>query len=63
MPERGIPGLWLLPESLEEVRLIFKANEIPLEKWPGILFAHVVHGSLSREEVKIAFLKDGKEEP
>ena len=57
MPERGIPGLWLLPESLEEVRLIFKANEIPLEKWPGILFAHVVHGSLSREGTKVAFLK------
>ena len=50
--------IWLLPESLEKLRLTLEANKIPLDKWPGTLF-----GSLSREGIKVAFLKDGKEEP
>ena len=58
MPEGGMPGLWLLPESLEKLRLTLEDNKIPLDKWPGTLF-----GSLSREGIKVAFLKDGKEEP
>ena len=62
MPEGGMPGLWLLPEGLEEIRLTLEAKKSPLEKWPGTLFSHVVHGSLSREGTKVAFLKDGEEE-
>ena len=48
MPKGLVPALWLLPESFEELRLIFKANESPLEKWPGTLFGHVFHGRLYR---------------
>ena len=57
-----MPGLWLLPEGLEELRLTFKANESPLEEWPGTLFGHVIHGTISREGMKVAFMKDGKED-
>ena len=32
MSEGGMPGLWLLPESLEELRLTFEAKESPVEK-------------------------------
>ena len=32
MSEGGMPWLWLLPESLEELGLTFKARERPLEK-------------------------------
>ena len=63
MPEEGMTGIWLLPESLEEPRLTLKAKESPLEKWLGTLSGCVVHGSLSREGTKVAFLKEGKEEP
>ena len=63
MHKEGMSGLLLLPERLEDLRLIFKANKSPLEKWPHTLLGHVVHGSLSREGMKVAFLKDGKEEP
>ena len=62
LPEVGIPGLWLLPENLEEMRLTSEANKSPLEKWPGTLFSCVVHRSISGEGTKVAFLKDGKEE-
>ena len=48
MPEGGMPGLWLLPESLEKLRLTLETSKGPLEKWPGTLFGHVVRGSLSR---------------
>ena len=48
MPEGGMPRLWLASESLEELRLTFEANKSPLEKWPGTVFGHVDHGSLSR---------------
>ena len=61
MPEGGMSGPWLLPESLEELRLNSEANERPLEKWTGS--GCVVHGSHSREGMKVACLKDGKEEP
>ena len=63
MLEGDMSGLWLFPESIEEWTLTFNANERPLEKWSGILLDHVVHGSFSREGMKVAFLKDGKEEP
>ena len=43
MPEAGRPGLWSLPDSLED-----EANESPLENWPGALFGSVVHVSLFR---------------
>ena len=52
-------GLWLLPESLEELGLTFRAGESPLEKMSGILVACVARGSLSRERMKVDFLKDG----
>ena len=32
MPEESMLGLWLLPGSLEELGLTFKASESPLEK-------------------------------
>ena len=58
MPERGMPGLWLLPESLKELsQLTLEANKSTLEKWPGTLFGCMVHGSLSWEGAKVAFLK------
>ena len=57
MPEGDMPGLWLSPESFEELRLTFEANKSSLEKWPGTLFGHMVHASLSREETKVALLK------
>ena len=63
MPEGGMPGLWLLLENLEELRVTFQTDKSPLEKWPGTLFGRVVHGSPSRERMKVAFLKDGKKEP
>lgn len=63
MPEGGMPGFWLLPESLEVLRLTMEAKKRPLEKWPGTLFGFVVYGSLSREVKKVVFLKDGMGEP
>ena len=50
------------PPSWFSSRLTFKANESPLEEWPGTLFGHVIHGSISREGMKVAFMKDGKED-
>ena len=32
MPEGGMPGLWLLPESLEELKSTLETNKSPLEK-------------------------------
>ena len=52
----------VVPRSLEKLKLTFEANKSPLEKWPGTFFGHVVHGSLSREGPKVAFLKGVKEE-
>ena len=57
-----MPGLWLSPESLEKLRLTFEVNRNPLEKWPGTLVGSAVRDSLSREGMKVTFLKDGKEE-
>ena len=48
MIKRDMPGLWMSPESLKESRLTLEANGSPLQKWPGSLFGHVVHDSLSR---------------
>ena len=48
--KKVMPGLWMSPESLKELRLTFKASKSPLEKWPGTLLCHMVHGSLSRSE-------------
>ena len=67
MSEGGMRGLWLLLESLEELRLTLEANKSLLEKQPGTLFDSVVHSSVSREETKVAFMKEnfllfGKEE-
>ena len=48
------------PESLQELRVIFKANKSPSEKRPGTLSGCVGHGRLSREGTQVAFLKGGK---
>ena len=48
MSEGGMLGFWVSPESLEELRLTFEANEDPLEQWSCTLFGFMVHGSLSR---------------
>ena len=60
MPEGGTT--LVVTRTLEELRLTFKANEGPLEKWPGTLSGCVVHSSLSREGMKVTFLKVGKKE-
>ena len=43
-----MPGLWMPLESLKELKCTFEANNSPLEKQPGTLLSHTVHGSLSR---------------
>ena len=58
VPEGSMCGPWLSPESLKELRLTFKASESLLEK-PGTMVSCTVHGSLSREGAKVAFLKAG----
>ena len=51
MPEGGMHGLWLFPESLEELRSTLEANnKSPLEKCPGTLFGCVVHGRFLGKE-------------
>ena len=65
MLEGGMPGLWLLPESLEELRVTFKANKRPLETKalvPWFFMQNFPGYSISREGTRVAFLKDGKEE-
>ena len=46
--ERAMPGLCMSPESFKELWLTFEASKSPLEKWPGTLFGHMAHSSLSR---------------
>ena len=45
------------------MKIDFEANKSPLEKWPGTLLIHKVHGSLSSLETTVASLGSGKEQP
>ena len=53
MPEEGMHGLWLFPESLEELRSTLEANnKSPLEKCPGpCLVVWYTAGFWGRNEV------------
>ena len=48
MPKGGIPGFWLLPESLEKLGLTFEASESPQKKslvpWLVVWFMEVSPG-------------------
>ncbi|KAF6090842.1 hypothetical protein HJG60_012224 [Phyllostomus discolor] len=59
--EGGMYGFWSSPESPEEMGLTCKASVSPQGK-PGTLVGSAVHGSLSREGTKVAFMKDGQKE-
>ena len=56
-----MPGLWMSPESLKELRLTFKASTSPLEKWPGACLGTWFMAVFPGLGTKVAFLKDGKE--
>ena len=58
MPEGGVSGLWMSPESPEELGLTFEASKSPWKKL-GTLVGCVVRGDLSGEGTKVAFLNDG----
>lgn len=61
MSKKVMHGCWISPVSLKELRLTFRANQSPLQKWSDTLLGHIVHSSLSRWEMMVAFLKDCKE--
>lgn len=51
-----MPKLWVSPEeSFKELRLTLEAIKSP---WKNTLFIYLVHDSLSRNGMKVAFLGD-----